>query len=1578
MSTNQSSKSNPIESKERKTGNSSNGTSKVQQKNNGEVTNKRRRPRTKPKNKKEIDNNKPQSEKDQSQTQKPKDLIKKDPETKPVKAQQNEQKPQNNPVQTPKDLEVKKDEKFVHTVFGGMSKDKFSKQKQNESRPPPQQQQQQHPPRNQDNLIKSSNPVTIQQNRKVTVTANKSVIVSILDPNLNQTYSIEETKINMNHNNNNNNLTNGKIYSSSLNDRELNQVGKHLTNTNQASMTNTKTNVNNNNNNDLIEKFELELEKNYVFRMKKFKTDKFRCNICNYLCDTIEVARKHINGQIHRNNLETIKLDMRIRDLELPQKSKLDNLSSFLIDFYSKNVISNEKLKQYYDFYYKFKEKYQQKHPDASINITGSLAHGICFNDSTCDITVEYDSKTNRSSADILAEMDLFILQEMNSFLDLRYDPELQALKKNSKLNKLTFKAINSSLVFNFTTGLYTSSPKTNFLIKSYLDLDERARILAFCFKYLARIAQIDKVDLCTLPSHAYLLMTIYFLQKLNPPVLPVLHELCDSKKLNKSFGKKESNNEPNDENYSFDEDNENDRSFIEKDSVQDFGIFRKNVTNFVNGKNWLSQNQMTIGELWLKLLTFYSIDFGFKKTLISIRRSQRINKSSMKMYTKKISIEDPFYLKQSLSRNLMTQTNKYIISVISRACLYFVNSTHYKTSQANELEGKSVNIVDNLIEETKIYDARKARKDLENTSDISSDTEDSDSELSLDGDDEQQSESIEFLTDNKKNLKSTKLDKELNKMLKITNLDSESNGQGPSLVSSIDTYSPISTPNQAEKVEKFNFEQEFSRPVFDLNMDSINYEDNLNDKFNSVLNLSCPKDEVSSCLNDLVDLVVDKYENVYDLMPNLKLTNLIWDKNQTFAFKFTQSTLNFAKSPPRICSHCNKEGHLQNECPQDQLPDLEKLPNVTIEWRDVLTNVCYCIMDDNKQTKDEELIRNNLLEDIRKLISQKYPDAKLSLFGSSNNGFAMKKSDLDICMTFSSTNKSSQEISFKKIIRTIGSLFRRDFNFDQIEERVSAKVPIVKFRHKKTNIEGDISLYNTLALQNTDLLRSYVEIDSRLQVLGHVVKHFAKICRIGDASCGSLSSYAYIVMMLHYLMNTDPPVLPCLQRLNRDKLPLKETQLEIDGWDCWFNRDLDNLHLHWSHYKKNTLSVGELWLGFLRYYTEVFDWENHVVCIRNTNPLTRKEKNWTKHRLAIEDPFELSHNLAAGVSHKMGLYILRSFAKARSLFGNIVHDFRSQEIRFNLEYFFNPRSLVEGNPPMDRNCYSCLKIGHQTKDCPLANAKRRERQLSDMFDGRQEDMSNVVCYKCRQTGHKAKDCISEMKRVKTTSFSTSESKCFNCNQVGHFARDCVYSQGKIQIQQTIPTVSHQQSAPPPKMVSVLSNPAHPIILHTGEKTQLLVNNSQGLASISSAPLLPAPNVPKLNQNQNGRFHHHQQQNSLNRQQSYPNQYTKNHQDHFYHHYNQQYPIMTNEALNSLHYSSPTDQYSYAFSSSMPHSMNQIYSSQYGQYSPSMHQYIIYNNTSPRNGSDYKIFGANFGRLDEKNIDLDIVQLNQS
>ena len=70
-------------------------------------------------------------------------------------------------------------------------------------------------------------------------------------------------------------------------------------------------------------------------------------------------------------------------------------------------------------------------------------------------------------------------------------------------------------------------------------------------------------------------------------------------------------------------------------------------------------------------------------------------------------------------------------------------------------------------------------------------------------------------------------------------------------------------------------------------------------------------------------------------------------------------------------------------------------------------------------------------------------------------------------------------------------------------------------------------------------------------------------------------------------------------------------------------------------HVNKET--VGSLWLGMLRFYTEEFDFTKFVVSIRKHKPLTRFEKLWmTPARgMAIEDPFDLDHNLGGAASKK-------------------------------------------------------------------------------------------------------------------------------------------------------------------------------------------------------------------------------------------------------------------------------------------------------------------------------------------------------
>lgn len=79
-----------------------------------------------------------------------------------------------------------------------------------------------------------------------------------------------------------------------------------------------------------------------------------------------------------------------------------------------------------------------------------------------------------------------------------------------------------------------------------------------------------------------------------------------------------------------------------------------------------------------------------------------------------------------------------------------------------------------------------------------------------------------------------------------------------------------------------------------------------------------------------------------------------------------------------------------------------------------------------------------------------------------------------------------------------------------------------------------------------------------------------------------------------------------------------------------------------WSAYGKNQESVAELWIGLLRFYTEEFNIKEYVVSIRQKEPLTKFEKLWNGSGIAIEDPFNLDHNLGSALSRKSEIYFIR------------------------------------------------------------------------------------------------------------------------------------------------------------------------------------------------------------------------------------------------------------------------------------------------------------------------------------------------
>lgn len=224
--------------------------------------------------------------------------------------------------------------------------------------------------------------------------------------------------------------------------------------------------------------------------------------------------------------------------------------------------------------------------------------------------------------------------------------------------------------------------------------------------------------------------------------------------------------------------------------------------------------------------------------------------------------------------------------------------------------------------------------------------------------------------------------------------------------------------------------------------------------------------------------------------------------------------------------------------------------------------------------------------------------------------------------------------------------------------------------------IRCDINFSGRLPLYNTELLRCYALCDERVRLIGVFVKMWARARKINDPYRGTMCSYGYILMAIHYLMNvTNPPLVPNLQAVPRS-FPGHVEATNINGYDVRFLNDESELR---AISKRNRLSgnqqsVGELLRGFFAYYGSrgssspqgSFHWANNAISIRTQDGIIPKhEKGWhtaktdrngnrLRFLLAIEDPFEHEHNIAATVTEAGVGAIRAEFNRAQTIINRI------------------------------------------------------------------------------------------------------------------------------------------------------------------------------------------------------------------------------------------------------------------------------------------------------------------------------------
>lgn len=316
----------------------------------------------------------------------------------------------------------------------------------------------------------------------------------------------------------------------------------------------------------------------------------------------------------------------------------------------------------------------------------------------------------------------------------------------------------------------------------------------------------------------------------------------------------------------------------------------------------------------------------------------------------------------------------------------------------------------------------------------------------------------------------------------------------------------------------------------------------------------------------------------------------------------------------PKVCSECGSEDHVIEHC-EKTINGLRKIifvekteikPENIEAVSQLATQIQLAFYQDQQQQQLREEARHQIeafLEENTEYLKSNgvvfNGKLKVNLFGSSANGFGSKTSDLDCCLTVEgcetalsagfSSEKGEREVTIiaglmQKLVNLNYGLQAQHVNskefrsiFQHVEAVPDAKVPIIRFIHVATGLEGDLSIYNTLPLRNTKLLRTYANFDDRILPLGFLLKQFCKTVEIGDASRGSLSSYAYLMLLIHYLQHKK--VLPNLQEGN------DTNQVPFHNWNTYRKCSNKRLVLKGRYWKFPT----DLFFEFLNFVFFIF-----------------------------------------------------------------------------------------------------------------------------------------------------------------------------------------------------------------------------------------------------------------------------------------------------------------------------------------------------------------------------------------------------
>lgn len=180
---------------------------------------------------------------------------------------------------------------------------------------------------------------------------------------------------------------------------------------------------------------------------------------------------------------------------------------------------------------------------------------------------------------------------------------------------------------------------------------------------------------------------------------------------------------------------------------------------------------------------------------------------------------------------------------------------------------------------------------------------------------------------------------------------------------------------------------------------------------------------------------------------------------------------------------------------------------------------------------------KRGLMNRLRQIMGNDYGEQTMHAFGSTENGFCIRTSDIDVCLVIPACVSRDQQFSALQKLRR--SIIKSLPTFSRYNVKkcflINARVPIIKLCDGSGHEMCDISINNTTALDNSRLVSFFGHYDRRVRTLGRLLKFWATKRHINYRVQGTLSTYALLLLLFFFLQRRSPPILPLYNMITKD-----------------------------------------------------------------------------------------------------------------------------------------------------------------------------------------------------------------------------------------------------------------------------------------------------------------------------------------------------------------------------------------------------------------------------------------------------------